>query len=81
MDRLFFQRDLAQLLDRYGKFPVIALLGPRQSGKTTFARHYFPKHHFVSLEVAALREFAQTDPKRFLREYANDHGLIIDEFQ
>lgn len=81
MDRLFFQRDLAKILERYSKFPVIALLGPRQSGKTTFARHYFPKHHFVSLETPAMREFAQTDPERFLRDYANEYGLIIDEFQ
>jgi len=62
-------------------FPGVAILGPRQSGKTTMAKHVFPKHAYVSLEPEDIREFAQVDPRGFIEEYRNKHGLIIDEFQ
>ena len=78
---MFFKRDLSKVFVRYTKFPVIAVLGPRQSGKTTLARNYFKKHLYVNLENPEFRSFAMEDPKRFLREYENGHGLIIDEFQ
>jgi len=45
-----FSRDLAKTLKRYTKFPVVALLGPRQSGKTTLAQHTFPNHKFLTLD-------------------------------
>jgi predicted AAA+ superfamily ATPase len=47
-------------------FPVVALTGPRQSGKTTLAKHVFPNKTYVSLENPEELEFAQKDPKRFL---------------
>lgn len=78
---MFFHRDLSDILIRYLKFPAVAILGPRQSGKTTLARNYFGKHQYVNLENPELRTFAIEDPNRFLREYQNDHGIIIDEFQ
>lgn len=78
---MFFSRDLSKTCDRYAKFPVVAILGPRQSGKTTLARHHFSKHAYVNLENPEVRQFAKEDPKRFLREFKNTHGIIIDEFQ
>ncbi|KIX85257.1 hypothetical protein J120_02995 [candidate division TM6 bacterium JCVI TM6SC1] len=63
------------------KLPVIALLGPRQSGKTTLARFAFANHAYVSMENYEEREFAQNDPKRFLRNNINEHGIILDEIQ
>lgn len=77
----FIRRDLQNALSRMSKFPVIALLGPRQSGKTTLVQHFFKNHTFLSFEKPSTREFAKTDPEGFLREYENEHGLIIDEFQ
>jgi predicted AAA+ superfamily ATPase len=62
-------------------FPVIAILGPRQSGKTTLARHLFPNHVYVSLEEVDKRLAAQQDPRSFLTLHRNNHGLLIDEFQ
>lgn len=76
-----FKRYLSKTFARYSKFPVLAVLGPRQSGKTTLTRNHFKKHAYVNLENPELREFAQNDPQRFLREYDNAHGMIIDEFQ
>lgn len=78
---MFFQRSLSKTFRRYTKFPVVSLLGPRQSGKTTLVRKYFDKHLYLNLENPELRSFAQEDPNRFLKENANKHGIIIDEFQ
>lgn len=78
---MFIARDLARALKRFSKFSVLALLGPRQSGKTTLARNAFNKHAYVSLEDPQARVFAQQDPHRFLKEHANSTGIIIDEIQ
>ncbi len=63
------------------QFPVIAILGPRQSGKTTLAQKAFSKHTFVSFENPQTRDLAEKDPERFLQTYENKNGIIIDEFQ
>ncbi len=76
-----FSRDLKKELKAYAKFPVIALLGPRQSGKTTLARETFAKHTYISFEHEPTRTHAQQDPEGFLKLYENKHGIIIDEFQ
>ena len=76
-----FTRLLEKLFASYAQFPVIAVLGPRQSGKTTLVQKVFADYGFVSLENPLLRDFATTDSERFLRTYANEKGLVIDEFQ
>lgn len=63
------------------KSPAIAILGPRQSGKTTVARMTFPDYEYVSLEELDNREFAIKDPRGFLAEYDNKPGVIFDEIQ
>ena len=50
-------------------YPVIAITGPRQSGKTTLARYVFNKKPYVSLENPDIRELAQGDPRGFLEKY------------
>lgn len=66
----------SQLLE---KFPIIAITGPRQSGKTTFSKQLRPEYSYVNLEDITNREFAKNDPKGFLNTYKN--GAIIDEIQ
>lgn len=61
------------------KFPVIALTGPRQSGKTTLLKNTFPDYQYVSLEDLNNRNFAQTDPIGFLKLYPE--RVIFDEVQ
>jgi predicted AAA+ superfamily ATPase len=78
---MFFKRDISKVFSRYTKFPVIAVLGPRQSGKTTLTRKHFNKYGFVNLENPEMRTFAIDDPHRFLKHFDNGEGLIIDEFQ
>jgi len=73
-------RQAASTLQRLAQgFPVLAITGPHQSGKTTLARAIFPTKPYVSLENPQEREFAQTDPQRFLARFAD--GAILDEVQ
>lgn len=61
------------------KYPIIALTGPRQSGKTTFLKGEFPEYRYVNLENPDTRNFAETDPNAFLKLY--DRFVIFDEVQ
>ncbi|MDR3625159.1 MAG: ATP-binding protein [Chlamydiales bacterium] len=75
-----FVRNISQkALELSKQYPVLALLGPRQSGKTTLAKHLFSNYAYVSLEDLDSREFAQSDPRQFLSQYKA--GVIIDEVQ
>ena len=60
-------------------FPIVAITGPRQSGKTTLAKAAFANKPYISLENPDEREFAINDPKRFLARFTN--GAILDEVQ
>ncbi|CAH2032537.1 AAA family ATPase [Trichlorobacter ammonificans] len=60
-------------------FPVIAITGPRQSGKTTLARATFPDKPYLSLEDPDVRVIAESDPRRLLAGYPD--GAILDEVQ
>jgi len=44
-------------------FPVVCLIGPRQSGKTTMVKDTFPEYRYVSLEDRDNRSFAEEDPR------------------
>lgn len=59
--------------------PIIAITGPRQSGKSTLIQALFPNHHYLNLEDPELRQFALTDPKGFLQTQKG--SLILDEVQ
>ena len=64
-------RDITnQLIEAASQFPVIAVLGPRQSGKTTLVQSIFSKHSYVSLEDLDNRLIATNDPRRFLNDFA-----------
>lgn len=71
------QSDLIRLA---GQYPVVTIVGPRQSGKSTLTRMAFPGKPYVSLEQISLRDFALSDPVGFLNTHARD-GAILDEIQ
>jgi predicted AAA+ superfamily ATPase len=76
-------RTLTESINRVSQaFPVVAILGPRQSGKTTLAKTIFNKHKYISFEevIEARNEF-KNDPHGFFNTYKNEHGIILDEFQ
>ncbi|MBC2602534.1 ATP-binding protein [Puniceicoccus vermicola] len=59
------------------RYPVVTVLGPRQSGKTTLVRSLFPDHGYCNLEDPELRALATRDPKEFLHRHRPP--LILDE--
>jgi len=67
------------LLHLATKYPVVTITGPRQSGKTTLVRSAFPDKPYINLELMDNREFAQSDPRGFLRRIPE--GAILDEIQ
>ncbi len=78
--KFYLQRESSRLLDRFAKgFPIIGITGPRQSGKTTLARHHFADKPYVTLENPDHLHFAQEDPRGFLAHYPD--GAIFDEIQ
>ena len=61
------------------KFPVVGLLGPRQSGKTTLAKALFSRKPYVSFENQDTVLLSVRDPRAFLESYKN--GAVFDEIQ
>ena len=61
------------------EYSVIALLGPRQSGKSTLVKKAFPNKIYVSMEDLDNRESCLKDPRGFLQTHSS--GAIIDEVQ
>lgn len=75
-----YKRSLYQTFKEYlNKYPILALTGPRQSGKTTFLKNQFPDYEYVSLENIDNRNFATSDIKGFLARYHDK--VIFDEVQ
>ena len=62
-----------------GKFPVVSITGPRQSGKTTLLRHAFPDYRYYNLERLDHRELILSDPIGFLKSMGTK--IIFDEAQ
>jgi hypothetical protein len=62
-----------------GKYPLIAITGPRQSGKTTFCKQLRPHYQFLNMELADNQDFARKDPHGFLQKYQG--GVVLDEVQ
>lgn len=77
---MMIQRKAYDALMRLaGQFPVIAITGPRQSGKSTLAQAAFPDKRYVSFDDKNYRELAKSNPGDFLKAFPD--GLIIDEAQ
>lgn len=79
-EQRYIERDVSgHLRCLMQEFPVVTISGPRQSGKTTLARHMYPEYDYVSLENLDERERFRQDPRQFLRQHAAP--CIFDEVQ
>jgi len=58
-------------------YRVITITGPRQSGKTTLCRYFFPDLPYVNFEDIPTRLEAMNDTKLFIKRFPR--GVIIDE--
>lgn len=77
---MFVKRQITHIIKKQqSKFPILALTGPRQSGKTTLLKELFKDYRYISLENPDIRAFATDDPNGFLNEYSEN--VILDEVQ
>lgn len=79
------QRNISSLISKYTKeFPVIALLGPRQVGKTTLVKTISKtlkkKTQYLDLERISDYDKLHRDPEDYLSSYENE-CVVIDEIQ
>lgn len=73
-------RDILPVLhDLAEQFPIIGIMGPRQSGKSTLAKMAFPNKKYITLDDQNYRQMAISNPKDFLKAFPD--GLVIDEVQ
>ena len=68
-----------ELLQSAKDYPIVTIIGPRQSGKTTLAKMTFPDYTYCSLEDPDVRSFARDDPRSFLKKYQGN--TLFDEIQ
>jgi predicted AAA+ superfamily ATPase len=68
-----------ELQTQLSEYPIVTILGPRQSGKTTLVKAVLPDYQYVNLENPETRQFATDDPKAFLKQYSE--RTIFDEIQ
>ncbi|MBK9017764.1 MAG: AAA family ATPase [Saprospiraceae bacterium] len=74
------ERQLAtKIKEMQGKYPVITITGPRQSGKTTLIKSLFPDIPYFSMETPDLREQVMNNPRELFARYG--HSLVLDEVQ
>lgn len=77
---MYIKRELAAELKTLAtQYPVVTVIGPRQSGKTTLTQECFPDYTYCSLEDPDIRAYAATDARGFLKDYPNN--VIFDEIQ
>lgn len=67
------------LKEQLSRFPAVALLGPRQCGKTTLAKALLPEWDFLDLERASDRSRVEGDVEHFLESHPR--RVVFDEAQ
>jgi uncharacterized protein len=78
------QRELTgRILKLLGKFPSVAILGPRQIGKTTLAKNLIPKinRETVYLDLELPVDFNRLSNPQVFFENNAEKCIIIDEIQ
>ncbi len=75
-----FERELEAELKNLAKgYPIVTVIGPRQSGKTTLVKDAFSKKKYANFEFLDIRKMAIEDPRGFLEQFPD--GAIFDEIQ
>ncbi|MGB9706941.1 MAG: ATP-binding protein [Microgenomates group bacterium] len=82
----YIPRDLEKTLEKYLSLPqILAIGGPRRSGKTTLLLHLkekLPQSIFLSFEDEDILTLFENDIKSFAKLYLEpNRNIILDEFQ
>ena len=83
---MYIKRFLEENIGKYiGKREIIAVIGARQSGKTTLLRHFYENLKnavFLDFEDRQTLEMFSEDIDSFIELYVKKHNYVfIDEFQ
>ena len=86
MEANYIPRNLEAKLKKYIPLPeILAILGPRRSGKTTFLKHLssdIADSAYITFENQVILDLFDLDIDNFAKRYLKDaECLIIDEFQ
>jgi uncharacterized protein len=77
---MWIDRHSENLLRRMAEqFPAVLVTGARQAGKTSILRHLYPHASYLSFDLPANAEAADTAPEQLLDQYPEP--VIIDEIQ
>ncbi|WP_022853184.1 ATP-binding protein [Thermodesulfatator atlanticus] len=77
---MYKKRFLAERIKKALRyFPVVAVVGARQTGKSTLVQHEFPERKYFSLDSPEIRQVVETEPYGFLS--AQKGPWTLDEVQ
>ena len=78
---MYLHRNIESDLQKYLKiFPVVALLGPRQCGKSTLVKQYMLKHeNAVYLDLQNLEDLNKIKDPRLYFKANSDKIICLDE--
>lgn len=80
MNRYITRKLENKLLEYIKYFPVVAVTGPRQSGKSTMLKNLLgSEYQYVTFDDFQVRELFYEDPKYFVSRYSKK--VIFDEAQ
>lgn len=76
----YIHRNIEKVLKEYiTAFPVVAVTGPRQSGKSTLLLHCLKDYEYISMDDNQIVQQFYNDPNKFMTIYYGK--TIIDEAQ
>ena len=82
---MYIDRDITEVFERQNEVQkMIAVVGPRQSGKTTFLQHMMRGRsaNYILFDEPVTRDLFESDLKRFDVQHLAGHGVtVLDEVQ
>ncbi len=81
---MLIKRQIESTVDEYSNvFPVIAILGPRQCGKTTFTKQYIENNlaSYIYLDLEKPTDYNKLENPQLYFSENPDKCIIIDEIQ